>query len=58
MYETTSASRAKLEIPEGWFKVRFDALANNIVEHVEVPSESGYDRFVGGDHLEFWKPEN
>ena len=36
----------------GWVKVRFDALAENIVEHVEVPSESGYDRFVGGDHLD------
>jgi type I restriction enzyme, S subunit len=35
-----------------WAKVRFDALAENIVEHVEVPSESGYDRFVGGDHLD------
>lgn len=32
--------------------MRFDALAENIVEHVEVPSESGYDRFVGGDHLD------
>jgi type I restriction enzyme S subunit len=35
-----------------WVKVRFDAIAENIVEHVEVPSESGYDRFVGGDHLD------
>ena len=26
----------------GWIKVRFDALAENIVEHVEVPSKSGY----------------
>ena len=36
----------------GWVTVRFDALAENIVEHVEVPSKSGYDRFVGGDHLD------
>lgn len=35
-----------------WVRVRFDALAENIVEHVEVPSESGYDHFVGGDHLD------
>ena len=36
----------------GWVKVRFDALAENIVEHVEVPSKSGYDRFIGGDYLD------
>src|SRR5947209_52398 len=52
MYETTSTSPTEPEIPEGWFNVRFDALADNIVEHVEVPSESDYDRFVGGDHLD------
>ena len=52
MYKTNSTSPAEPEIPEGWFKVHFEALADNIVEHVEVPSESGYDRFVGGDHLD------
>jgi type I restriction enzyme, S subunit len=49
IHEPTSSSDTT---SQGWAKVRFDAIAENIVEHVEVPSESGYERFVGGDHLD------
>src|SRR2546421_9759382 len=52
LYETPSTSRTASTIPAGWLRLCFDALAENIVEHVEVPSKSGYDRFVGGDHLD------
>ena len=36
----------------GWIKVRFDQMAENIADHIDIPSESGFERFVGGDHLE------
>lgn len=37
---------------EGWVKVQFGDIAEEIKDRVDVPSESGYDRFVGGDHLD------
>jgi type I restriction enzyme S subunit len=39
-------------LKNGWLKLRFEQIAENIVDHVEIPSESGYERFVGGDHLD------
>lgn len=51
-YDASASNQAAVKSSDGWIKVRFDALVENIVEHVDVPSESGYDRFVGGDHLD------
>jgi len=51
VYETTADSISS-GLSKGWLKVRFDEIAENIIDHVEVPSESGYERFVGGDHLD------
>lgn len=45
-----SSNRSE-SLKNGWFKLRFEQIAENIVDHIEIPSESGFERFVGGDHL-------
>src|SRR5438067_13725942 len=52
VYDITTTNPTEFKDSGQWLRVRFDALAENIVEHVEVPSESGFDRFVGGEHLD------
>lgn len=35
-----------------WVKIKFGDIAEEVKNRVDVPSESGYERFVGGDHLD------
>jgi type I restriction enzyme, S subunit len=39
-------------LPDGWKIYRFGEIADNIRDVTPVPNESGYERFVGGDHLD------
>jgi type I restriction enzyme S subunit len=38
--------------PEGWKSVKLDDVAEEISDRVDNPSKSGYDRFVGLEHLD------
>lgn len=35
-----------------WIRIKFGDIAEEVKNRVDIPSESGYDRFVGGDHLD------
>lgn len=35
-----------------WIKIKFGDIAEEVKDRVDIPSESGYERFVGGDHLD------
>lgn len=37
---------------DGWIKLKFEDICENVVERVEIPNESGYEKFIGGDHLD------
>ena len=39
-------------VPDGWKSVRLADVAEEISDRVDDPSKSGYDRFVGLDHLD------
>jgi type I restriction enzyme S subunit len=39
-------------LPPGWRVVRFDQMAENIVERVDKPSEAGVQYYVGLEHLD------
>jgi len=39
-------------VPEGWKSVKLDEVAEERSDRVDNPSKSGYDRFVGLDHLD------
>lgn len=39
-------------VPDGWKSVRLDEVAEEISDRVDNPSKSGYDRFVGLEHLD------
>lgn len=38
-------------LPQGWKMVSLDDVAEDVNDRVDNPSESGYERFVGLDHL-------
>jgi len=40
------------ELPDGWTRVKFGAIAASITERVDDPSASGVDRYVGLEHLD------
>jgi type I restriction enzyme S subunit len=35
-----------------WLKIKFGDISENVVERTDIPSESGYGVFVGGEHLD------
>lgn len=35
-----------------WIRIKFGDIAEEVKNRVDIPSESGYERFVGGDHLD------
>jgi restriction endonuclease S subunit len=37
---------------DNWKKVKFSEIAEEIREVIDKPSKSGFDRFVGGDHID------
>ena len=37
---------------EGWTRLRFDEIAENITDRVDNPAEAGVDRYVGLEHLD------
>lgn len=39
-------------VPEGWTSFRLDDVAEEISDRVESPAQSGYDRFIGLEHLD------
>ena len=50
--QTPTSNDLTRDLSNGWQRVRFDEIADNITDRIDVPSESGLDRFVGGDHLD------
>ncbi len=50
--DTIVTSRMRTELPLGWRTVRFDAMAENVNDRIDDPSEAGVEYYVGLEHLD------
>ena len=46
-----------IQLVSSWQKVRFDQICKNVSKRIDNPKESGFEKFVGLDHLDTLEPK-